>query len=106
MQMQSDIFLGWTSIADRNYVVRQLRDHKAGIEEEDLCGKGLVEYAEMCGELLSKGHARSGDPCAIWGYLGRSDRFDRAIVRFAALYADQASKDWELFKRAIRNGSF
>jgi uncharacterized protein (DUF2252 family) len=106
MQMQSDIFLGWTSIAGRNYVVRQLRDHKAGIEEEDLCGKGLVEYAEMCGELLSKGHARSGDPCAIWGYLGRSDRFDRAIVRFAARYADQATKDWELFKRALRNGIF
>ena len=32
MQMQSDIFLGWTSIAGRHYVVRQLRDHKAGIE--------------------------------------------------------------------------
>ncbi len=73
MQMQSDIFLGWTSIGKRDYVVRQLRDHKAGIEEEDLKGKGLVEYAEMCGELLSKGHARSGDACAIAGYLGNND---------------------------------
>src|SRR5208283_5761320 len=73
MQMQSDIFLGWTSIAGRDYVVRQLRDHKASIEEDDLKSKGLVDYAEMCGELLSKGHARSGDSCAISGYLGNSD---------------------------------
>ena len=45
MQMQSDIFLGWTSIAGRDYVVRQLRDHKAGIEADALEGNGLVEYA-------------------------------------------------------------
>ena len=105
MQMQSDIFLGWTSIAGRDYVVRQLRDHKASIAADDLRGKGLVEYADMCGELLSKGHARSGDPCAIWGYLGRSPRFDKAMSKFAIGYADQASKDWEQFKRAVHRGS-
>ena len=104
MQMQSDIFLGWTSIANRQYVVRQLRDHKAGIEEEDLKGRGLIEYAEMCGELLSKGHARSGDPCAISGYLGNVDNFDRAMVAFGISYADATVKDWEKLKRAIRSG--
>jgi uncharacterized protein (DUF2252 family) len=104
MQMQSDIFLGWTSIAGREYVVRQLRDHKAGIEEEDLKGRGLVEYAELCGELLSKGHARSGDSCAISGYLGNSDRFDLAMAKYGVTYADQTEKDWEEFKRAIRAG--
>ena len=57
MQVQSDIFLGWTSIAGRDYLVRQLRDHKAGIEDEDLAGDGLVQYAQVCGELLAKGHA-------------------------------------------------
>jgi uncharacterized protein (DUF2252 family) len=104
MQMQSDIFLGWTSIAGRDYVVRQLRDHKAGIEEDDLKGGGLVEYAEMCGELLSKGHARSGDPCALSGYLGTGDRFDRAMAKYGIIYADQTAKDWEEFKRAIKAG--
>jgi uncharacterized protein (DUF2252 family) len=104
MQMQSDIFLGWTSIGSRDYVVRQLRDHKAGIEEDDLKGKGLVEYAEMCGELLSKGHARSGDPCAIAGYLGNNDNFDQAMASFGVDYADQTAKDWEKLKRAIRSG--
>ncbi len=104
MQMQSDIFLGWTSIAGRHYVVRQLRDHKAGIEEGDLKGKGLLEYAELCGELLSKGHARSGDSCAISGYLGSSDKFDQAMATFGIKYADQTLKDWEEFRRAIRAG--
>jgi uncharacterized protein (DUF2252 family) len=104
MQMQSDIFLGWTSIAGRHYVVRQLRDHKAAIAETDLRGAGLTEYAQMCGELLSKGHARSGDPCAISGYLGSNDRFDAAIAKFAVAYAAQTEKDWESFKRALRLG--
>ena len=104
MQMQSDIFLGWTSIAGRDYLVRQLRDHKAGITDDDLKGTGLVEYARMCGELLSKGHARSGDPCAIYGYLGNSDRFDKAMVSFGVNYANQTTKDWEKLRRAIRAG--
>jgi len=104
MQMQSDIFLGWTSIDGRDYVVRQLRDHKAGIEDDDLQGDGLAQYARMAGELLSKGHARSGDACAISGYLGTSDRYDRAMVNFGITYADQTVKDWEALRRAIRLG--
>ncbi len=104
MQMQSDIFLGWTSIGGRDYIVRQLRDHKAGIEQDDLKGIGLIEYADMCGELLSKGHARSGDPCAIAGYLGNSDKFDGAMANFGITYANQTQKDWEVFKRAVRDG--
>lgn len=104
MQVQSDIFLGWTSIAGRDYLVRQLRDHKAGIENEDLEGNGLVQYARVCGELLSKGHARSGDSCAISGYLGNSDKFDKAMVEFGLAYADQSTKDYDEFTRAIRVG--
>ena len=104
MQMQSDIFLGWTSIAGRQYVVRQLRDHKAAIEEGDLKKQGLLDYAEMCGELLSKGHARSGDPCALAGYLGNNNKFDLAMANFGVTYANQTNKDWESLKRALREG--
>ena len=104
MQMQSDLFLGWTSIEGRDYIVRQLRDHKAAIEDEDLKGNGLVQYAHMVGELLSKGHARSGDPAALAGYLGTSDRFDRAMVNFGVSYANQTVKDWEGLRHAIRIG--
>jgi len=104
MQAQSDIFLGWTSIAGRDYIVRQLRDHKAAIEDDDLKGKGLVEYAEMCGELLSKGHARSGDPAAVAGYLGNNDKVDQAMATFGLHYANQTVKDWEELRKAIRAG--
>jgi hypothetical protein len=54
--------------------------------------------------MLSKGHARSGDSCAISGYLGNSDKFDKAMVAFGVAYADQSTKDFDEFKQAIRLG--
>ena len=56
---------------------------------EDLGGEGLMQYAEICGELLARGHARSGDPVALDGYIGNSDRFVEAVSDFAVDYADQ-----------------
>jgi len=104
MQAQSDILLGWTSIEGRDYLVRQLADHKASIETEDLAGDGLTQYALVCGEVLAKGHARSGDPCALAGYLGASPKFDMAIVAFAVAYADQTASDHEKFVAAVKSG--
>jgi uncharacterized protein (DUF2252 family) len=104
LQVQSDILLGWTSLGGADYLVRQLNDHKASIEDEDLRGQGLVEYATTCGEVLAKGHARSGDPAVLAGYLGASDRCDQALTEFSVSYADQTTKDYESFKKAIRSG--
>lgn len=104
MQTHSDILLGWTSIAGRDYLVRQLADHKGCIEDADLQGKGLMHYARVCGEVLAKGHAHSGDACVLGGYLGTKDIFDQAIAKFAVSYADQTAKDHERFKAAIRRG--
>jgi len=104
MQTHSDILLGWTSIAGRDYLVRQLADHKGCIEDADLKDVGLIQYARTCGEVLAKGHARSGDACALAGYLGERNIFDQAIAKFAASYADQTVKDYQCFKRAIRRG--
>ena len=95
MQVQSDPFLGWTTMDGREYLVRQLNDHKASIRVEDLKAGGLMEYAAVCGELLARGHARSGDACVLAGYLGRSARFDEAVVAFADAYADQTEADWK-----------
>lgn len=100
MQFQSDPFLGWTTIANRDYLVRQLNDHKGSIEIEDLAGQGLVDYAEMCGELLARGHARSGDACLIAGYLGNGEKFGQALVKFAEAYANQTELDWKALKKA------
>jgi hypothetical protein len=38
------------------------------------------------------------------GYLGTSDRFDQAMVTFAVDYADQATRDFEAWLKAIREG--
>jgi uncharacterized protein (DUF2252 family) len=103
MQVQSDIMLGWTSIAGADYLVRQLSDHKASISDEDLKGSGLIEYATTCGEVLAKGHGRSGDPAVLAGYLGMSARWDKALTKFSFAYADQTTKDYESFKKAIRS---
>jgi uncharacterized protein (DUF2252 family) len=105
MQLQSDPMLGWTTIAHREYLVRQLNDHKASIDLEALAGSGLEEYAVLCGELLARGHARSGDVQRITGYLGAGagqDKFDQALAVFAAAYAEQTEQDWQALARAHR----
>jgi uncharacterized protein (DUF2252 family) len=104
LQLQSDIMLGWTSIGSADYMVRQLSDHKASISNEDLKGPGLTDYATTCGEVLAKGHARSGDPAVLAGYLGTNDRWDKALTKFSFAYADQATNDYDSFKKAIRSG--
>jgi uncharacterized protein (DUF2252 family) len=100
MQLQSDPFLGWTHIGGRQYLVRQLNDHKGSIDLPDLAGVGLQAYGEVCGELLARGHARSGDPLVIAGYLGSGDGFAEALAKFGSLYADQTEKDWEALRRS------
>ncbi len=100
MQLQSDPMLGWTSIAGRDYLVRQLNDHKAGVDITKLKAADLAQYAAVCGELLARGHARSGDARLISGYLGNGVRFREAIVEFAGDYAVQTRKDWKQFRQA------
>lgn len=95
MQFQSDPFLGWTTIAKRQYLVRQLNDHKASIDLAELKGDGLNEYAQLCGELIARGHARSGDAQMLSGYVGKSGRMDEALASFAQDYADQTERDWK-----------
>ena len=99
MQLQSDPFLGWTTLEGRDYLVRQLNDHKASVKLDDLKQAGLVEYARVCGDLLARGHARAGDCSMLSGYLGVSGGFEAAVANFAMAYADQTDRDWrELVK--------
>jgi uncharacterized protein (DUF2252 family) len=105
MQVQSDPFLGWTSMEGREYLVRQLNDHKAAIQLQDLRTVELLEYAGVCGEMLARGHARSGDSSMVAGYLGTSERFDDAVAKFAMAYADQTEKDWEELVKSLKTRS-
>jgi uncharacterized protein (DUF2252 family) len=104
MQVQSDPFLGWTHFGGRDYLVRQLNDHKGSIDLEDLAGGGLEAYAEVCGELLARGHARSGDPLILAGYIGSGDGFSEALAKFGSAYADQTEKDWQALCRSGKAG--
>jgi uncharacterized protein (DUF2252 family) len=111
LQPGSDIFLGWGegSLLDGSRVqfyVRQLRDMKGGaiLAEGETVVSNLAEYAGVCGWGLALAHARSGDPAMISGYLGRSEQFDDAMVRWAAAYADQTERDHERLLAAIKSG--
>jgi uncharacterized protein (DUF2252 family) len=102
MQLTSDPFLGYTTINGRDFLVRQLNDHKASLDLKALTPASLLGYADLCGELFARGHARAGDPIAIAAYLGKSPRFDRALLTFARSYADKTEHDWSLFKKSLK----
>jgi uncharacterized protein (DUF2252 family) len=98
MQAASDAFLGWTRSADdHDFYMRQLRDMKVSVDVTRLRAPELGDYAWHCGWALARAHARTGNPAAIGSYLGGGDAFDRAVVRFAARYADQNERDYERF---------
>jgi hypothetical protein len=103
MQIQTDPFLGWTHIGSRQYLVRQLNDHKGSIAIEDLAGANLKAYAEVCGELLARGHGalgrRAGD-CRL--HRHRHGLSLKRLPSSASWYADQTVKDWEELKRSGR----
>jgi uncharacterized protein (DUF2252 family) len=104
MQVLSDLLLGWCSIDGRDYLVRQLNDHKSAIDPEELSGKRLNVYSRICAELLAKGHARAGDPVALAAYLGNSDKAVQGLQRFAIDYADQVQDDYNSFRKALKSG--
>jgi uncharacterized protein (DUF2252 family) len=99
LQTASDIFLGWAGDGTSHYYVRQLWDMKGSVDLDTLDPADLVPYARLCGWVLARAHARSGDGAAISGYLGSGDRFDRAVADFAEAYADQTEADHAAFTR-------
>jgi hypothetical protein len=86
------------------YYIRQLRDMKYSFDISMMTPLQMSRYAEVCGWTLARAHARSGDASMIYGYMGKSDTFDRAIGTFAQRYADQTERDCELFLSAIESG--
>lgn len=105
IQAQSDVFLGWsTGLLGVQYYMRQLRDWKGSANVDGMGPVQLGYYGAMCGYLLARGHARTGDPAAIAGYIGTSATFEQALVDFSARYADQNERDFAEFKDAISSG--
>jgi uncharacterized protein (DUF2252 family) len=103
IQSASDIFLGWTSYMGIDFYVRQFRDMKI-IPESATIAPVLAEFAAACGRVLARAHARSGDPVAIAGYIGKGTTFRDALVAFAPAYADQTERDHQQLVDAIKAG--
>jgi hypothetical protein len=106
VQSASDILLGWDTFTgedgvSRDFYFRQLWDWKLSADIDTMLPEGMGIYVQMCGYALALGHARSGDAIAIGSYLGAGTRFDEAMCRFAAAYADQNEKDHDALKQAI-----
>src|SRR5512137_478806 len=105
MQSASDMMLGWTTGQQNfHFYLRQLRDMKFSLDISIMKPIQLSRYAEVCGWTLARAHARSGDAAMLYGYMGKSDTFDRAIGTFARLYTDQLEKDYAIFLNAIESG--
>jgi hypothetical protein len=104
LQTVSDPLLGWTTADHRDYYVRQFRDMKGAITVERLDGPALMNYGQICGALLAKGHARSTGATMLSGYLGKRDIADQAFARFARAYSDQTEADHQALSRAVKAG--
>ena len=103
IQAESDTFLGWTEV-ERHFYVRQLRDWKASVDVEAADPARLTFFARVCGRVLARGHARSGDAVAIAAYLGQSDAFDKGIGSFSESYEKQVVADYAAFTESIHDG--
>lgn len=112
LQASSDPFLGWIQgfagdDGDRrrvDYYWRQFRDMKGSVETNGLSAANFTSYVEWCARLLARAHSQTGAGAAAAGYLGRSERFDEAIVAWSASYADQCEKDYAALQSAVKTG--
>jgi uncharacterized protein (DUF2252 family) len=104
LQTVSDPLLGWCTVDDRQYYVRQFRNMKGSVDLNNIDASALTDYVAICGRLLAKGHARTSGASLISGYLGSSDMVDVALTRFARLYADQTERDHGELQKAVADG--
>ncbi|MGP9019846.1 DUF2252 domain-containing protein [Streptomyces sp. BR1] len=104
MQVVSDILLGWTTVDERPYQVRQFRNRKGSVDPAALAPDQLDDYGRMTGALLARAHAHSADPRLIAGYCGKNEELDEAVAGFAVHYADRTEADHATLLAAIRDG--
>jgi uncharacterized protein (DUF2252 family) len=107
MQAAGDMFLGWTTgTGGPKYqlYLRQLSDAKIKPVIEIMKPTNLKNYAGLCGRVLARAHARTGDSAVLTGYMGKSTAFEDAIADFSVAYADQNERDHAALLKAIRSG--
>lgn len=109
MQALSDSLMGWTSAEGfdgrhRDFYARQFRDWKGSFAPERMEPETMTLYAEYCGLVLARAHARGGDAAVIQGYLDDGREFARALASFAADYADRTEADHAALLAAVADG--
>jgi uncharacterized protein (DUF2252 family) len=107
MQAAGDMFLGWTTGTGEKklqFYIRQLSDAKIKPVVEIMKPPNLKNYAGLCGRVLARAHARSGDPAVLTGYMGKSTAFEDSLAEFGVAYAQQNERDHACLMDAIRSG--
>jgi uncharacterized protein (DUF2252 family) len=105
LQAASDPFLGWVRTPNGiDYYLRQFRDMKGSVDLDNVPRLGFHNYGVLCGRLLARAHSQSPGAAAIAGYLGTSETFDNSVARWSLAYADQAEKDYEALRKAVKKG--
>lgn len=104
VQADTDLLLGWTSLDEHQFTVRQFRNRKGAIDATTLPSGHLDDYGRLAGALLARAHTRSLDPRVLDGYCGGLDDFDRAISAHALVYADQVQLDHAEMLEAMYGG--
>lgn len=105
LQAASDSLLGYgDGPTGRHIYFRQLRDAKVKPQLETMLPKHFRHYADTCGEVLARAHARTADAVVLSAYLGKSSAIDEAIGSFAHAYAKQTESDHAVLLQAIKAG--
>jgi uncharacterized protein (DUF2252 family) len=104
LQTVSDPLLGWATVGERQFYVRQFRDMKGAFVVDDMSADALADYAGICAYLLAKSHARTSGASMIAGYIGGPEKLAENLCRFARAYADQVESDHAELVAAVRNG--
>ncbi|GLI27388.1 hypothetical protein ARHIZOSPH14_16300 [Agromyces rhizosphaerae] len=109
MQALSDVLLGWLTAegldgVPRDFYMRQFRDWKGSADPSIMEPETMRLYAQYCGVLLARAHARGGDAATIAGYVGRGRSLARALAEFATAYADRTEEDHRALLAAIASG--
>jgi uncharacterized protein (DUF2252 family) len=102
IQNSGDILLGWVSLKNKSginndYYVRQLWDNKGSYDILQLTLENYNSHSLLCARTLAHAHAKTGDRHAIASYLGKSEVFEDAMVKYASAYADQNEADYDMF---------
>lgn len=101
LQAAGDPLLGWTTMEERPYYIRQMKNFKGAIPTEILRGQPFNFFAFGYGALLARAHARVGDAAVISGYCGGSEEMDSALAGWAEAYGDQTILDHEIFTKSL-----